>query len=182
MIGWDPGKSGGYSIYENGTAYTVSAKSHKTAKEMIEFFRKLWSRGHYDVYWESQTFCAGVEVSAFSMGRFGDSTGYTRGCLETIGFKLCPVRPQKWQHGLPIVKGVKAKKKKTMTMEQRRAVDKLNAPIKAQWKRDLKEYAIKLYPELDITLDTADAVLIMDYALKQKSPRPQAGQETETAG
>lgn len=176
MIGWDPGKSGGYSIYENGKVYTVSSKSHKTEDDIVSFLQTLYTRGHSEVFYESQTFCTGVRVSAFSMGRFGESMGFTRGVMRACGFSCIPVRAQQWQFGIPITKATKHKKKKSMTQAQRNAVDAHNAPLKTQRKRDLKEYAIKLYPELDITLDTADAVLIMDYALKQKSPRSKAGQ------
>jgi hypothetical protein len=37
-----------------------------------------------------------------------------------------------------------------------------------EWKRKLKEEAQRLFPNMDVTLKTADALLILEYAIRMR--------------
>lgn len=80
------------------------------------------------------------------MFTFGDGYGFMRGCLRTLQIPLTLYRPQQWQRGLGL--GTRG------------------ALTKAQWKRKLKVKAEELFPNLNVTLATADALLILRYHLQ----------------
>jgi hypothetical protein len=91
----------------------------------------------------------GVAQPASSAFRFGQSFGQVEGVLAALGFEIHRIRPQKWQKGLVGV--------------GRQLKDK------TQRKRRLRALAEELYPQLakQITLQTADALLILDFGRKQ---------------
>ena len=79
-------------------------------------------------------------VSTF---KFGNNFGQWQGILSAMGIPYEEVTPQKWMkmfHPLPKIKGDR--------------------------KRRLKEIAKELHPEIKVTLDTADAI-VMAYYLKE---------------
>jgi hypothetical protein len=80
------------------------------------------------------------------MFNFGNGYGFIRGLLAANLIETHLVRPQTWQAGIPGLHGVKEK------------------PAR---KRLLKEHAARLFPTAKITLSTADALCIADYARRQ---------------
>lgn len=81
-----------------------------------------------------------------AMFKFGEGYGFLKGVIQTLEVRLVLVRPQVWQKRLGLgTASVCAKQ--------------------SEWKRKLKEEAQRRYPKLAITGDTADAVLILDWAL-----------------
>ncbi len=76
------------------------------------------------------------------MFNFGDGFGYLRGLLAMAGVKLVLVRPQQWMKGIPGAIGAE----------------------KSARKRALKEHAARLFPSLKVTLKTADALCLAEYA------------------
>lgn len=83
-----------------------------------------------------------------SMFNFGRNFGFILGTCQALGFKIHLVTPAKWQKQYP-----------TRTTKTQNA---------AQHKRELKDHAARLYPTLKPTLATADALLILDYAIHQQ--------------
>ena len=85
-------------------------------------------------------------ITAEPMFNFGHNCGFVRGAAMGLGFRVELVRPQKWQKhfSLGTIK---------------------DAGGKGPWKRKLKEEAQRRFPTAEITLKTADAVLILDWAL-----------------
>jgi hypothetical protein len=81
-------------------------------------------------------------TSNASSFKLGQNFGVITGSLRALKFPLHLVKPQIWQKGLV---GLKPKMGYTAR------------------KRQLKDNAIRLYPDLKITNATADAVLIMNY-------------------
>ncbi len=78
---------------------------------------------------------------------FGDGFGYIRGLVDAFKIKRVMVRPQLWQKGIAGVNGEKTARK--------------NA---------LKEHAARTFPAIPrVTLKTADALCIADYAYKQEA-------------
>lgn len=79
------------------------------------------------------------KASAFS---FGKNYGMWLGILTALGIPYEEVLPVKWQSALKLrVRGLEYSKKK----------------------KALKEIAQKRFPDLNLTLDTCDAVLIAEY-------------------
>jgi hypothetical protein len=91
-------------------------------------------------------FIAGNPAPGSAMFNFGDGYGYLRGILAALRVELRLVRPQVWQKGIPGIAGA----------------------VKGQRKRALKEHAARLFPHLKVTLKTADALCIADYAIRME--------------
>lgn len=87
----------------------------------------------------------GPNVARNSMFTFGWAAGAPHWILRTLGKRIRYVPPQVWQRALQL--------------------DAKSDHGKG-WKNYLKDEAQKLYPELKITLYTADALLILTAALR----------------
>lgn len=118
-----------------------------TEADIIDLIRSIMVRDidTLVVIEEVGGFC-GVGQPGSAMFKFGFSAGFLRGVVMSCGCRVEIVRPQKWQKHFSLG-----------TSNQ--------AGGKAEWKRKLKAEAQRRYPNLDITLKTADAVLLMDYGL-----------------
>jgi hypothetical protein len=94
-------------------------------------------------------FMSGGRVSSKAMFSFGRSVGLLEGALLGFGFELRDVMPRAWMDAAGVgLKGV---------------MDK------AEWKRWLKRKAQGRYPGLNVTLKTADCLLMLDYARRSMS-------------
>ena len=98
--------------------------------------------------------CVLEEVSGFAgkaqpgsaMFRFGEHFGFIKGVVQALEIRLVLVRPQVWQKGFGL--GTASA-----------------CASKAIWKNKLKAEAQRRFPHLTVTLKTADALLILEYAL-----------------
>ena len=86
----------------------------------------------------------GNQQSGSSSIVYGRNYGFIEGVVQTLGIKLHSVRPQVWMKSLGL--GTKGKMSNT------------------EWKNKLKSEAQRLYPAEDVTLGTADALLILEFA------------------
>lgn len=84
------------------------------------------------------------KVNPASLSKLHRNCGVIHGCLLTLGIPTVVVRPQVWQARFGVAEKEYAKRK-----------------------RKLKAEAQRRYPGLHITLDTADALLIWDWAQHQ---------------
>ena len=82
------------------------------------------------------------------MFKFGRGVGVLIGALMAFGWRVIEVTPQKWQKHIGL--GTRGSMSKT------------------EWKNKLKSEAQRRYPDLTVTLSTADALLIMEYAISQE--------------
>jgi hypothetical protein len=87
-----------------------------------------------------------VAKQVSSAAKLFDNFGFIKGFLMSRGVRLITVRPQTWQKPL----GVGTKSGKTTTI----------------WKNQLKNEAQKRFPKAKVTLGTADALLILDWGLR----------------
>ena len=87
----------------------------------------------------------GVRQPGSAMFKFGENSGFMKGVVQTLGIKLVLVRPQTWQKafGLGTASGCASK---------------------TVWKNKLKAEAQRRFPHLTVTLKTADALLILEWA------------------
>jgi hypothetical protein len=94
-----------------------------------------------------------------AMFTFGRGYGFLLGVLACLGIRNELVTPQRWQKPLGIG---------TSTG--------LSRP---EWKRKLKVKAEQLFPSQAVTLKTCDALLILDYAMRQLVVNPSFHPQTD---
>jgi len=139
IIAIDPGASG-------GIAWTDGVETHCTAMpdtlgDLVSQLRILSAAGYQRCYLEQVVgFIPGGGAGA--MFKFGQSFGQIQGVLQAMSFSVVEVRPAKWQ--------------KALSCGEKKAHGK-------GWKNHLKGIAQGLYPHCDVTLKTADALLILQY-------------------
>jgi hypothetical protein len=115
------------------------------------------------IYWRVGTFLLAMDVAYVEdvpkyVGRAIPSSsaavlfynfGLVMGILTARGIRVVLVRPQDWQ--------------KPLDLGTRRACRSAG-----EWKNKLKAEAQRRFPELKVTLKTADALLILDYGRTQE--------------
>lgn len=74
--------------------------------------------------------------------------GYIEGAATALGLRVILVKPHDWQRHF-------------------RLGTKKDCSGTTEWKNKLKTEAVRRFPTLDVTLKTADALLILDYARAQ---------------
>ena len=145
-LGIDPGASGGLaSIVTEGGATAMPA----TERDVWEWIR-LWSsvggKGNaFAVIEKVGGYIAGAAHPGSAMFKFGQSYGGLRMALVAAGIPFDEITPQRWQKEIGI-----APRKQTES--------------KGQFKNRLKAKAQQLFPKVKVTLATADALLIAEYA------------------
>ena len=82
-----------------------------------------------------------------AMFRFGEGFGFIKGTVQALGMRLVLVRPQTWQKDFGLG----------------RAADCVTS---REWKNKLKAEAQRRFPQLPVTLATADALLMLDWAMR----------------
>lgn len=144
IIGLDPGANGGLAVlFEDGRSHAWSMPEDS---ELIELLRDvaLFEEGvRVIAFLELVGGYVGKRQPGSAMFRFGESFGFLRGVLQTLRIPTELVRPQEWQRGLPGVKGTEG----------------------AARKRLLREHAARIFPDLKVTLATADALLIARWGM-----------------
>jgi|TARA_Y100000310_G_scaffold199678_1_gene199696 hypothetical protein len=147
IIGIDPGVSGGVAVHYAGREVLTFPMPPEVDDVRDLFERITHPESVTTAYLEDVPPFAGKLFPGSRMFRLGESCGVIRGVLSALYINTVLVRPQAWQGALGL--------KKEKGMDQ------------AAWKRALKEAAQVLYPDIKITLKTADAVLLMHYGLTQ---------------
>lgn len=156
ILAIDPGKNGGFA-FQNNEGITVKPMP-ETEGDVIDYIRSITAFNPTVVCWiekvggfvgEGKKDGEGGGQPGSAMFKFGRGVGILVGALMAMGVPIkAEVPPQTWQkfHGV----GHKGDRTKT------------------EWKNHLKSKAQQLYPMLDITLKTADALLILSYAVNQE--------------
>lgn len=142
----DPGSSGGFAWTE-GQYIVETCKMPATEGDVLDKLRELRStHPDWTAYVEDQVGCFGGQgATGASMFKFGRGFGFLLGSLQALGFRVELVRPMKWQKRFAL--GTKA-----------------GAGGTTPWKNKLKQRAQQLYPTLTVTLNTADALLLLEYS------------------
>lgn len=84
----------------------------------------------------------GKQQPGSRMFKFGRNFGFILGALQALGIRTVLIKPQKWQKELSM------------------GTSKGMTPT--QWKNKLKAEAQRRFPNLKVTLKTADALLILE--------------------
>jgi len=147
VLAIDPGASGGFS-WKNPDGSICCRKRPETEGDILALLREIKGSGEMTVWLEEVGgYISNRPQSGSMMFNFGHGCGFLRGAVMALGCRLELVRPQKWQAPL----GLGGKK---------------SCASDAEWKRKLKAKSQQLFPDQPVTLATADALLILDYGLK----------------
>ena len=150
LIAIDPGKSGGIAWLVGGTVNAVPMPKGDTGP--VEQLREIVQLGECRVFMERVGGYIGKPQPGSRMFNFGRSVGVLVGALVWGRVSIAPeVLPQVWQKRFSLGSAG-------------------DCESKSAWKRKLQEHAQKMYPHLKVTLKTADALLILDYARSQQQP------------
>ncbi len=154
-IGIDPGASGGIAclVFDHCSDSRVLAAKPmpKTDKDIVDFLQFIKTQGVCFAVLEKVHSMPGQGVA--STFKFGTSYGKLRMALVACEIPFEEASPQKWQKRIGcLVKTKKGSPKLTKT--EKKNVNK----AKAQ----------ELFPELEITHATADALLLAEYCLRTR--------------
>ena len=140
----DPGANGGLAwIDREGIVHAVPMPD--TDGDLVDLLRSIVTDGCE---------CATIELVGGFIGRpqpgaamfqFGFGAGFIRGVLMTLCCPIVMVRPQKWQKQFSL--GTKS-----------------TCSSATEWKNKLKSEAQRRFPRMQVTLKTADALLLLEYA------------------
>lgn len=147
MIAIDPGKNGGIAWrYPSGIMGCCAMP--KTEGDLKDALCRTWRSmaDDWDVYLEAVHAMPGQGVT--SMFTFGRNYGFILGVLMALGARVVLVQPRKWQQAIGITPAAKG------------------AP-KSAHKAKLKAEAQRLYPGMNVTLSTCDALLLLEYGRRQ---------------
>jgi len=145
-IAIDPGASGGIAFLRQSGDVDAFPLPSLTADALFD----ITERGVEDAFnmftvvIEDVPKFAGRMIPSSSTATLHFGYGYLCGHYEARGYRVIKVPPQSWQKTIGIGK------KGDLTS--------------AQWKRKLRDEAQRRYPALKVTLDTADALLLLDHA------------------
>lgn len=154
LIAIDPGANGAVAFTcRDGSIAAVPFDSPDTFLNTLVDFQKANSR-----MLTSDLLCVVEKVGGFigkaqpasAAFRFGENYGYIQGVLRALKVPYELVAPATWQRLYPT---------HTKASED-----------KAQHKRELRDTASRLFPQIRVTLKTADALLLLDF-LRKKSVR-----------
>lgn len=152
IISIDPGASGGFLVKTKSSC--VALKMPDTLADWAEQIRCWNNYANQEgeelvAYVEDIPKFCGPKLPGSSVFVMAENFGAIQGILAALNIRTIMVRPQEWQKGL--------------------GVGTRNAcKSKTQWKQKLKAEAQRRFPTLKLTNATADAALILDYALTKE--------------
>jgi len=148
LMAIDPGVSGGVAMAAFGKV--ASHAMPETEGDRLELIRSFKTAADIE---GATCMCVLEEVNGFvgkaqpgsAMFKFGEGYGFLKGVVQALGIRLVLVRPQVWQKVFGL--GTAAR-----------------CASKSEWKNKLKAEAQRRFPNVGVTLQTADALLILEWA------------------
>ncbi len=148
IVAIDPGASGGMAVrwFEKTDCWPMPETEGDVLERVREIKNVAGLEGD-DLVWvlEEVGGFAGKAQPGSAMFRFGAQFGFVKGVVQALGIRLVMVRPQVWQKGFGL--GTASA-----------------CASKGEWKNKLKAEAQRRFPQLKVTLKTADALLMVEYA------------------
>jgi len=138
IIAVDPGKGGGIAILDHEGIHL-----HNMPESLVDIYVMLREYGAAKVILEEVPKYTGQNRNEATTFVLAQNLGRIEGIVTAIGYPLVRVHPKAWQ--------------KTFSISR----DKAKSDA---WKRRLKALACELFPHLDVTLKTADALLLLEHA------------------
>ena len=151
IVAIDPGVTGGIAVW--GYGKTECHSMPETEGDRVDFIKSLKAAapmegGEVVCVLEKVGGYAGKGQPGSAMFVFGENFGFLKGVIQALEIRLELVRPQEWQKGLGL--GTASA-----------------CGSKPEWKNKLKAEAQRRFPQLTVTGRTADALLLLDYAVRK---------------
>ena len=143
-IAIDPGQSGGLA-WQDEYGQTQSCKMPATEGDVVDMLSSMSISAPATAYVEKVGGFTGQGQPGSAMFNFGRGVGVLHGALLALGVRVIEVTPQKWQGHIGI--GTRGTLSKT------------------KWKNKLRAEAQRRFPCQIVTLSTADALRMLEYAL-----------------
>jgi len=146
LIAIDPGVSGGIAYCgPDGEAACINMPD--TEAKIVDAIRMIVAaRGNGRSYIEDVPKFTGRNIPSSTTAVMFQNVGVIRGALIAMGIPMVSVPPKQWQKHFPVG-------------------SKSSCSGSAEWKRKLRAQAENRFPHLNVTLKTADALLILEYAM-----------------
>ena len=141
----DPGSLGGLAFISEFNTVSVY-KMPETPKDLYDLLKSFTDKYIVECHMEKVAGRPGMGGAA--MFNFGKGYGHLEMALLALEIKTTTLSPQKWQ--------------KTMM------IGNASGLSKTEWKNKLKAKAQQLFPSVRVTLWSADALLILEYAKNLK--------------
>jgi hypothetical protein len=146
IVAIDPGVNGGIVWALNGDPVD-SIKMPESDVAVCDFLAHLSCKAKdVSLYLEEPPLFAGKNIPGSAIGKLMWNTGVLYGAAVAMGWKIHRIRPAAWL--------------KTHTVGTKGDL------TTTQWKNKLKARASELFPNVDVTLWNADALLIFDSATR----------------
>ena len=139
FLGIDPGASGGLAYYLRD----MWAEPMPATESDIWYFFDGHRTAAFAVIEKVGGYVAGNPTPGSAMFKFGRSYGGLRMALVAARIGFEEVTPQKWQKEMGLIRA--------------------KSEDNTRWKNRLKQKAQQLFPTANVTLKTADAILIAEY-------------------
>lgn len=148
LLAIDPGLSGGLAVHRPDAGASAFPMP-PTEGDVVDTLRSLLVEGVTHAWVENVPWVTGGKVSPASTGKLQRNVGVLHGALLALGIPHTLVAPQDWQK--PLRLGTRS-----------------GCATSTEWKNKLKAEAQRRFPGLAVTLATADALLLLDYARNSK--------------
>lgn len=148
LLAIDPGLSGGLAVHRPDAGASAFPMP-PTEGDVVDTLRSLLVEGVTHAWVENVPWVTGGKVSPASTGKLQRNVGVLHGALLALGIPHTLVAPQDWQK--PLRLGTRS-----------------GCATSTDWKNKLKAEAQRRFPGLTVTLATADALLLLDYARNSK--------------
>lgn len=153
IIGIDPGASGGIAMLDtwNGDGKLFACDLVPMPETERDIFDTVDRKGEaiYPIAYVEWIHPAIQGIGKSAMAKLYGNYMACRMAVIAAGIRMEIVKPQEWQKGLGIPKRAKAENT-------------------TKWKNRLKAKAQQLFPSVDVTLKTADALLIAEYGRRKE--------------
>lgn len=166
IIGIDPGVGGAIAWQKNGDSFPQVINMPGTQLDILNQLREIKTT-------EESCECIIEEVHCFpgeavqTAWVFSGNYHSLKMALLAAGIRFKEVSPQCWQKALKLISKSVPRAKNGSSIEEKKKVQAQRAKNYQQHKRDLKERAQQLFPDVKVTLKNADALLILEYAKSQ---------------
>lgn len=179
ILAIDPGASGGIAFYSPvGLEAHKMPATPKDACEILTTAKGIAKVNDFQIkcYMEQVGgYVGGVGQPGSAMFNFGRNFGQLEGFLIALGIPFELVPPKTWQaavrlHFSPVHKGDYSGMDAAQHKAEKKRVSNLNSARKRDNKNKIKERAQGLFPALKVTLNTADALMILEYGIKLLVP------------
>ena len=147
FVAIDPGKNGGIAAAD--VDLVIAFNMPTTPKDIYKELSSIYERG--SICYLEDVGHGMPGQSSKATATFARHNGHVEMALLAIGYKVIKVTPAKWQKRLNVL---------TRKGES-----------KTDHKNRMKEKAQYLFPEVSVTLKTADALLLLEYALEMEQKK-----------